>query len=147
MLTAVSTILVVLSLTNLVPEKSLRIRNTSNVSVITEVCDMIATEGKMYLVKIYPWPHWGIELAKNICIKITTHWATANLKIEIYPSQTWSFSATKWGCWSSCGLGLNSFLCTQHMEPAEEARTLTSTEDLGSFSSSSSLVYLVTFLD
>lgn len=45
MLTAVSTI-PVLSLNNLVPEKSLRIRNISNVSVITEVCDMIVTEGK-----------------------------------------------------------------------------------------------------
>lgn len=52
MLTAVSTI-PVLSLNNLVPEKSPRI-NISNVSIITEVCDMIVTEGKNVFAENIP---------------------------------------------------------------------------------------------
>lgn len=68
-----STILLLLSLNNLVPQKSLRIRSISNASVLAEVCDMILTVGAK--CENIPWCHWGTEFAKNICIRIITKWS------------------------------------------------------------------------
>lgn len=108
---------------------------------------MIATEGKMYLVKIYPWPPLRNGTGQEYLHQNHYPLSNSQSKDRNIPKSNLIIFCNEVRLWSSCGLGLNSFLSTQHMKPAEEDRTLTSTEDLGSFSSSSSLVYLVTFLD